>query len=131
MMIGPMMVPQDRFENEILPKLSDKDADWLKSKYKLIGLEKVSEDNQRVSITQLPNQDQQFGDYVVVSPGTKLSDKDKSTLTLLLVDTVVAANNDLTERADLRLEHIEQLIDMPAYVIDNTIRPWIAQTFKT
>ena len=120
----PLMVPQDRFENEILPKLSDKDADWLKSKYKLIGLEKVSEDNQRVSITQLPNQDQQFGDYVVVSPGTKLSDKDKSTLTLLLVDTVVAANNDLTERADLRLEHIEQLIDMPAYVIDNTIRPW-------
>ena len=30
----PLMVPQHRFENEILPRLSDKDASWLKSKYK-------------------------------------------------------------------------------------------------
>ena len=30
-------------------------------------------------------------------PGQSLSDKDKTTLTLLLVDTVVAANDELTE----------------------------------
>ena len=120
----PLMVPQHRFENEILPRLSDKDASWLKSKYKLIGLAPVSEENPRISIATMPNLDKQFGDYAVVSPGQSLSDKDKTTLTLLLVDTVVAANDELTERDDIRLSHVDQLIETPAYVIDNTIRPW-------
>lgn len=121
----PLMVPQDRFENEILPKVPQRDRKWLQSKFKLIGLEKMDPDYERVPIAALPNLDKQFGEYTVVSPGKTLSKKEKSTLTLLLVDTVVAANpKTLTERADLKLEHIEQLIEKPAYVIDNTIRPW-------
>ena len=36
--LAAVNVPQHRFENEILPRLSDKDATWLKSKYKLIVL---------------------------------------------------------------------------------------------
>lgn len=120
----PLMVPQHRFENEILPRLSDKDATWLKSKYKLISLVPVSDENPRLTIADLPNQEKQFGDYVVVSPGQKLSDKDRATLTKLLVDTVVAANDDLSDREDFRLAHADQLIETPAYVIDNTIRPW-------
>ncbi len=120
----PLMVPQDRFENEILAKLPDRDADWMKSKYKLIALEELGPDETRVTMAALPNQEQQFGDYVVVSPGQTLADRDKTTLTLLLVDTVINANKDLNERAALRLEHIDQLIETPAYVIDNTIRPW-------
>lgn len=121
----PLMIPQDRFENEILPKVPERDRKWLAGKYKLIGLEKMEPDYERVPIAALPNLDKQFGEYIVVSPGKTLSNKDKSTLTLLLVDTVVAANPEkLSERADLKIEHINQLIDTPAYVIDNTIRPW-------
>lgn len=120
----PIMVPQDRFENEILPRLSEKDANWLKSKYKLTALVPVSEENPRLNIAGLTNQEQIFGDYVVVSPVQKLSDKDRTTLTLLLLDTIIGARDDVSERAEVRLSHMEQLIETPAYVIDNTIRPW-------
>ena len=120
----PLMVPQDRFENEILPKLSEKDANWLKSKFKLLALAPIGPDNEKVTMAALPLMDQHFGDYAVISPGQTLSTKDKQTLTKLLVDTVVAAHPDLTEPADLHLEHIAQLIETPAYVIDNSIRPW-------
>lgn len=121
----PLMVPQDRFENDILPYVPERDQSWFAGNFMLIGLEETDDDYERISITALPNKDQQFGDYTVVSPGEDLSDKDKQTLILLLVDTVVAANpSELVERADLRLEHIDQLIETPAYVIDNTIRPW-------
>ena len=52
---------------------------------------------------------------MVVSPGQKLSDKDRATLTKLLADTVVAANDDLSDREDFRLAHADQLIETPAY----------------
>lgn len=121
----PIMVPQDRFENEILPKVADRDRSWLASKYKLIGLEEMEPGYERVPIATLPNLDKQLGAYTVVSPGKNLSNKDQSTLTLLLMDTVVGANPDkFSDRIEIQLNHIEQLIGMPSYVIDNTIRPW-------
>ena len=120
----PLMVPQHRFENDILPRLSDKDATWLAGKYKLISLVPVDEENPRPNIVGLTNLDQVFGNYTVATPGKKLSDKDRNTLAQLLLDTIVGARKDVNERADVRLAHMEQLIETPAYVIDNTIRPW-------
>lgn len=120
----PLMVPQDRFENEILPYIPERDQRWFLSMYELIQLEKVDPDYTRVKITNLPTKEEIFGDYTVVSPGRTLSASQKSTLTMLLVDTVVAARSDIPSRADLKFSEIEHLVERPAYVIKNTIRPW-------
>lgn len=121
----PLMVPQERFENDMLPLVPSRDQRWFEGCFELIALEEVEPDFEYpTAVTEVPDLRALLNGYNIVSPGSKLNAKNWKTLVLLLVDTVVNAHPDLTARADIKFEHISQLVETPAYVIDNSIRPW-------
>ncbi|MFW5998581.1 MAG: DUF5696 domain-containing protein [Halanaerobiaceae bacterium] len=110
--ILPILISKERMESEIFSQLeSEKDIEVIKDNYRLIHLEEVETDQERVDMGRELNQ--LLGDYTLISPGVEKEDKED--LMWELLDLIRENRENIKTTADVKKTDLNFLKDNPTY----------------
>ena len=116
----PLCVSQERFQSMILDRLDPSDQSFILKQYDLVQLSRLPEPD--TSGTLGP--EKLWGKYELVPLSSNMNTTQKNNLVYLMLDRLVNLRDDVDARADVKEEHMINLVDNPTYVLKSRITPW-------